>query len=94
MALSYSQGIGTTPLLGETIGANFDRAVAAFPDRDALISRHQGVRLTYGELGENVDGTARALAGLGPGQGRPPRDLVAQLRRVGARRSSRPRSSG
>ena len=31
MALSYSQGTGTTPLLGETIGANFDRAVAAFP---------------------------------------------------------------
>ena len=30
MALSYSQGIGTTPLLGETIGANFDRAVAAY----------------------------------------------------------------
>ena len=85
MALSYSQGIGTTPLLGETIGANFDRAVAAFPDRDALISRHQGVRLTYGELGENVDGTARALASLGPGQGRPRRHLGAQLRRVGSR---------
>jgi fatty-acyl-CoA synthase len=65
MALSYSQGTGTTPLLGETVGANFDRAVAAFPDRDALIVRHQGVRLTYGELGENVDATARALYGLG-----------------------------
>ena len=37
MALSYSQGIGTTPLLGETIGANFDRAVATYPDRDALV---------------------------------------------------------
>ncbi len=69
MALSYSQGIGTTPLLGETIGANFDRAVAAFPDRDALISRHQGVRLTYGELAEAVDGTARGIAGLGLGKG-------------------------
>ena len=65
MALSYSQGTGTTPLLGETIGANFDRAVAAFPDRGALVSRHQDVRLTYRELGENVDATARAIAGLG-----------------------------
>ena len=65
MALSYSQGIGTTPLLGETIGANFDRAVARFPERDALIVPHQDVRLTYGELGENVDRTASAIAGLG-----------------------------
>jgi fatty-acyl-CoA synthase len=69
MALSYAQGIGTTPLLGETIGANFDRAVATFPDRDALVSCHQDVRLTYGELGENVDRTAAALAGLGLGKG-------------------------
>ena len=65
MALSYSQGLGTTPLLGETIGANFDRAVARFPERDALIVPHQDVRLTYGELGENVDRTASAIAGLG-----------------------------
>ena len=69
MALSYSQGIGTTPLLGETIGANFDRAVATYPDRDALVSRHQDVRLSYAELGENVDRTAAALAGLGLGKG-------------------------
>src|SRR4051812_45337266 len=65
MALSYSSGTGTTPMLGETIGANFDRAVAAFGERDALVVPHQGVKLTYSELGENVDTTARALAGLG-----------------------------
>ena len=47
MALSYSQGLGTTPLLGETIGANFDRAVREHPDRDALVVRHQDVRFTY-----------------------------------------------
>src|SRR5215213_2779643 len=69
MALSYSQGIGSTPLLGETIGANFDRAVATFGERDALVVPHQGVRLSYAELGENVDTTARALAGLGLGKG-------------------------
>src|SRR5215210_1962576 len=65
MALSYSQGIGTTPLLGEAIGAAFDRAVAGHPDRDALIVRHQDVRLTYAELGEAVDRAARSLDGLG-----------------------------
>ena len=65
MALSYSQGLGTTPLLGETIGENFDRAVREHPDRDALVVRHQDARFTYAELGEAVDRAARSLAGLG-----------------------------
>ena len=65
MALSYSQGLGTTPLLGETIGENFDRTVAQHPDRDALVVRHQDVHWTYRELGEAVDRAARALARLG-----------------------------
>jgi fatty-acyl-CoA synthase len=65
MALSYSQGLGTTPLLGETIGENFDRAVREHPDRDALVVRHQDVHMTYAELDEAVDRAARALAGLG-----------------------------
>src|SRR3954453_16383661 len=65
MALSYSQGLGTTPLLGETIGENFDRAVREHPDRDALVVRHQDARFSYAELGEAVDRAARSLAGLG-----------------------------
>src|SRR3954469_1357296 len=65
MALSYSQGLGTTPLLGETIGENFDRAVREHPGRDALVVRHQDARFTYAELGEAVDRAARSLAGLG-----------------------------
>jgi fatty-acyl-CoA synthase len=69
MGLSYSQGLGTTPLLGETIAANFDRAVATHGDRDALIVRHQGVRLTYAELGEAADRAARALSALGMRKG-------------------------
>jgi fatty-acyl-CoA synthase len=69
MALSYSQGLGTTPLLGETIGENFDRAVAEHPDRDALVVRHQDVHWSYRELGEQVDRAARALAALGLNKG-------------------------
>jgi fatty-acyl-CoA synthase len=65
MALSYSQGLGTTPLLGETIGENFDRAVREHPDRGALVVRHQDARFTYAELGEAVDRAARSLARLG-----------------------------
>jgi fatty-acyl-CoA synthase len=53
------------PLLGETIGDNLDATVARFPDRDAIVSRHQGVRLTYREFGAQVDDVAERLLGLG-----------------------------
>src|SRR5438874_347781 len=67
--LSYAHGAVDTPLLGQTIGANFERTVARFPDADAVVSRHQGVSFTYAELNEGVDRLARALlaAGLEPG---------------------------
>src|SRR5690242_14485984 len=53
-ALSYSHGISDVPLLGETIGANLERTVARFGDRDAVVSCHQGVRLTYAEFDDAV----------------------------------------
>jgi fatty-acyl-CoA synthase len=65
MELSYANGISNTPLLGETIGANFERTVASFPDREALVSRHQGLRYTYERLNEAVDVVARGLLDLG-----------------------------
>jgi fatty-acyl-CoA synthase len=68
-AVSYAHGTSTVPLLGETIGANLERTVAEHGERDALIVRHQGVRLTYSQLNEQVDRVARALvaSGLEPG---------------------------
>jgi fatty-acyl-CoA synthase len=68
-APSYSHGTSATPLLGDTIGANFDRVAARFPDRPALVSRHQDVRLTYAELGAAVDAAAAGLlrAGIAAG---------------------------
>ena len=69
-ALSYVHGATSVPLLGETIGANFDRAVARWGERLALVVRHQGVRWTYQELGERVDAFAAGLIALGlePGE--------------------------
>ncbi|CAN5701361.1 AMP-binding protein [soil metagenome] len=64
-ALSYSHGASGVPLLGETIGANLERTVGRFPDRDALISRHQGLLYTYAELGGLVDRLAGGLIALG-----------------------------
>jgi fatty-acyl-CoA synthase len=34
---SYASGISEVPLLGDTIGDNFDRTVAAEPQREALV---------------------------------------------------------
>src|SRR3954466_9510666 len=69
MSLSYAHGTSKTPLLGETIGENLDRAVREHGDREALVVRHQDVRWTYAELGERVDRLARGLlaSGLRPG---------------------------
>ena len=69
-ALSYVHGATGVPLIGETIGANFDRAVARWGDRSALVVRQQGVRWSYRELGEKVDAFAAGLIALGlqPGE--------------------------
>jgi fatty-acyl-CoA synthase len=67
--LSYVHGASVRPLLGRTIGDCFDEVCASFPDALALISRHQGVRWTYGELKRRVEALAAALLdkGLKPG---------------------------
>ncbi|QKW30055.1 AMP-binding protein [Streptomyces seoulensis] len=58
---SYAHGTGGTALLGDTIGANLDRAVAAWPDREALVDVPSGRRWTYAEFAADVDRLARAL---------------------------------
>jgi fatty-acyl-CoA synthase len=65
MKVSYANGLGDQPLLGETIGANFERTVRRFGDQEALVSRHQGLRYTYAELAEAVDRLARGLLAVG-----------------------------
>src|SRR6266481_808787 len=62
--LSYSKGPDTA-LAEETIGEAFRKTAARYPKREALVSRHQGVRLTWAQLDERVEETARGLAGLG-----------------------------
>jgi fatty-acyl-CoA synthase len=62
---SYVSGTSTIPLLGETIGAAFDRTAERFGHREALVSRHQNVRYTYAELAAAVDKVARGLLAMG-----------------------------
>jgi fatty-acyl-CoA synthase len=72
-ALSYSSGESVTPLLGDTIGGNFDATVRAFGDREALVDRAGGAssarRWTYAELAADVDALALGLIELGIAKG-------------------------
>jgi fatty-acyl-CoA synthase len=49
----------------KTIPEVFAESAARFAERDALIVRHQNVRLTWRELAEEVERTARGLMALG-----------------------------
>ncbi len=64
-ALSYAHGTSATALLGDTIGANLDRAVATWPEREALVDVPSERRWTYAEFGADVDRLASALLGAG-----------------------------
>ncbi|MGW2253412.1 AMP-binding protein [Kitasatospora sp. NPDC001660] len=66
---SYSSGTADVPLLGDTIGENLDRAVRAFPGRDALVDRATARRWTYAELAADVDALALGLLDLGIAKG-------------------------
>src|SRR6266481_6414470 len=65
LAQSYVHGASATPLIGDTIGVHFDRAVARWPEADALVVRHQGIRWTYSDLQREVDALAAGLLALG-----------------------------
>ncbi|GAC1527835.1 MAG: AMP-binding protein [Marmoricola sp.] len=66
---SYAAGETTPPLLEETIGAHFERTVAAYPDHEALVEVASGRRWTYSELNRDVDALARGLIGAGLARG-------------------------
>ncbi|MGJ7489947.1 AMP-binding protein [Variovorax sp. ZT4R33] len=66
---SYAKGATDIPLIEQTLGAFFDAMVAKQPDHEALVSRHEGLRLTYRELQKAANRLASALlnTGLLPG---------------------------
>ena len=62
---SYVSGASERPLLGVTIGEQLDLTAARFPDNEALVVPHQGVRWRYGDFKERVDRLAAGLLALG-----------------------------
>src|SRR6266487_4176024 len=63
--LSYSHGISTRALLGETIGENLRRIAATFGDHDAMVDVPSGRRWTYRQLDADVDAFAIGLIAAG-----------------------------
>jgi fatty-acyl-CoA synthase len=66
---SYASGTSTVPLLGETIGDNLRRTVAAFGAREALVDRGSGRRFSYASLYDAVEGLAAGLVAAGVEKG-------------------------
>jgi len=64
-ALSYVHGASDVPLLGQTVGAALEATVAKIPDGEALVSPHQKIRWSYGELNKRVNEMAAGLVALG-----------------------------
>ena len=66
---SYAKGETEPALLEETIGANLERTVAAFPDREALVEFATGTRWTWHEFYRDVEVLARGLIAAGVEKG-------------------------
>jgi len=62
---SYTSGTSDKPLLGMTIGDQFDLTTTTYPDNPALIARQQNIRLTYRALQAQVNQCAKGLLQLG-----------------------------
>ncbi len=66
---SYDHGASDQPLLGETIGENFNRTAMTHADREALVDRFTGRRWTYARLHHDVLALAHGLIRLGIDKG-------------------------
>lgn len=62
---SYASGMSVGPLRGETIGQCLDETVSRVPECLALVSCHQGVRLSWRELSAHVNRVALGLLAQG-----------------------------
>jgi fatty-acyl-CoA synthase len=63
--LSHVVGASEPPLIDHTIGVALELAAQRWPDAEALVSRHQNVRLTWAGLKAAGDAFAAGLLALG-----------------------------
>ena len=69
LTLSHDIGDTAAPLIEVTMGQHFEAMAQRFPDREALVSRHQNVRMSYRELDRESNRLASALLRCGIAQG-------------------------
>ena len=62
--LSHVHGATGQPLIHQTIGDLLQKTVDQWPDREAIVVRHQGIRWTYRQFGKAVDEFAAGLLAL------------------------------
>ena len=65
LTTSYYHRGATIPLSGQTLPQHFADIVKLFPNRQAIVSRHQHRNLNYTQLSSAIDEIARGLLGLG-----------------------------
>lgn len=65
LTLSRFTGANEPPLIDETVGQRLLQTAARFPEGEALVVRHQGVRWTWREYRERIDRLATGLLALG-----------------------------
>lgn len=65
LTMSHDIGPTDTPLIEQTIGDYFDSVAVKYPDKEAIVSRHQGIRWTYKELQEKANKLASAMIRTG-----------------------------
>jgi len=66
---SYVCGTSDRPLLYQTVGNLLRSTARRWPESEALIVRHQSIRLRYAELDAQVSNLARSLLAIGLKQG-------------------------
>ncbi|TNE58925.1 MAG: AMP-binding protein [Alphaproteobacteria bacterium] len=67
--LSYVSGVSAQPLIYQTISDALTSASETYPDRQAVVSCHEGVSLTYQQLDEQATKLAAGLITLGVKKG-------------------------
>jgi fatty-acyl-CoA synthase len=65
LSSSIDRGRQDTPLIEQTIGDFFDAMATRVADNDALVSRHQNIRLSYRQLQHETRRLASAMLKLG-----------------------------
>ena len=65
MQEAHVRGAMTPPLNEQTIGAALSAAAEKWPDTEALVSVHQGIRWSYRDLNEKAEALAAGLLALG-----------------------------